>query len=71
MVAILNYPYYRYHGKIHFFNKLIMPLYSACLKTYKRHLIYVFMFTIDENRAISRYLDSGGGHFGFSHDMGF
>ena len=28
------------------------------------------MFTIDENRAISRYLDSGGGHFGFSHDKG-
>ena len=28
------------------------------------------MFTIDEAKAISRYLDSGGGHFGFPHDMG-
>ena len=34
-----------------------------------KHFIYVFMFTIDEDRPISRYLDSGG-HFGFSHDMG-
>ncbi len=48
----------------------MMPLDLACLNHIKRHFIYVFMLTLHEDMTFNRYLDSGGGHFGFFHVTG-